>query len=213
MRERLGDLLRITGHYLEFFSAQCKKPVKAFTPRAAEAMQRYSWPGNLRELRNLVERAVILATGELIDLADLPEKMRDAVAASPDGHSSGSVEDFPWRNWKANTSANSWPRPTPWKKLRNTGNRSGNALPQAQENFSPIGIGPLTRRLSRCSWIYTRFIPLENLGGPFAFPHVAGLDANQNASAPDAFFVGLRYRGRHAEQGRQSVRQIISSPA
>src|SRR3954465_8505240 len=85
MRERLGDLLRITGHYLEFFSAQCKKPVKAFTPRAAEAMQRYSWPGNLRELRNLVERAVILATGDLIDLADLPEKMRDAVAASPDG--------------------------------------------------------------------------------------------------------------------------------
>ena len=85
MRERLGDLLRITGHYLEFFSAQCKKPVKAFTPRAAEAMQRYSWPGNLRELRNLVERAVILATGDLIDLADLPEKMRDAVATSPDG--------------------------------------------------------------------------------------------------------------------------------
>jgi NtrC-family two-component system response regulator AlgB len=85
MRERLGDLLRITGHYLEFFSAQCKKPVKGFTPRAAEAMQRYSWPGNLRELRNLVERAVILVTGDQIDLADLPEKMRDSVATSPNG--------------------------------------------------------------------------------------------------------------------------------
>jgi NtrC-family two-component system response regulator AlgB len=85
MRERLGDLLRITGQYLHFFSGQCKKPIRGFTPRAAEAMQRYSWPGNLRELRNLVERAVILAPGHEIDLADLPESLRESAVGLPDG--------------------------------------------------------------------------------------------------------------------------------
>ena len=164
MRERLGDLLRITGHYLEFFSAQCKKPVKAFTPRAAEAMQRYSWPGNLRELRNLVERAVILATGELIDLADLPEKMRDSVAASPDGQlirvggrfSLEELEGEHIRQLLAKTD-------TMEEASKILGIDPGNALPQAKENFSPIGIAAPTRRLSRCSWIYN---PLHTAGKP-----------------------------------------------
>jgi two-component system, NtrC family, response regulator AlgB len=84
MRERLGDLLKLTGDYVRFFSAQCKKPVKGFSPRALAAMQRYPWPGNLRELRNLVERAVILVTGEEIDLADLPNKFTE-VMAGPGG--------------------------------------------------------------------------------------------------------------------------------
>lgn len=74
LRERPGDLQRISENYLKFFSSQCGKRIKSFTKEAAHALLQYSWPGNLRELRNVVERSVILAMGEEIDVADLPEK-------------------------------------------------------------------------------------------------------------------------------------------
>ncbi len=74
LRQRLGDLLRIAENYLRFFSAQCGKRVKGFSKEAEQALLMYPWPGNLRELRNVVERAVILAGNERLDLADLPEK-------------------------------------------------------------------------------------------------------------------------------------------
>jgi len=45
-----------------------------FSPAVLEAFSRYPWPGNLRELRNVIERAVILAPGETVELADLPEE-------------------------------------------------------------------------------------------------------------------------------------------
>ncbi|MDB6121473.1 MAG: sigma-54-dependent Fis family transcriptional regulator [Pedosphaera sp.] len=75
LRERLADLPKVANNYLRFFSKQCGKQIKGFTPAAEQAMQGYGWPGNLRELRNVVERAVILAGGNQVDLADLPEKM------------------------------------------------------------------------------------------------------------------------------------------
>jgi two-component system, NtrC family, response regulator AlgB len=74
LRERLGDLPNIAGSCLRFFARQCGKRLKGFSKEAEQALQRYSWPGNLRELRNVIERAVILAGSEEIDLPDLPEK-------------------------------------------------------------------------------------------------------------------------------------------
>jgi two-component system, NtrC family, response regulator AlgB len=74
LRERPGDLQRIAENYLRFFSAQCAKRVRGFSKQAENALLQYPWPGNLRELRNVVERSVILAGGEEIDLSDLPEK-------------------------------------------------------------------------------------------------------------------------------------------
>jgi two-component system, NtrC family, response regulator AlgB len=75
LRERQADLLPNAGNYLRFFAAQCGKRIKGFSAEAEQALRRYSWPGNLRELRNVIERAVILAGGDEIGLADLPEKM------------------------------------------------------------------------------------------------------------------------------------------
>jgi two-component system, NtrC family, response regulator AlgB len=77
LRERTGDLMNIARSYLRFFDAQCAKHLAGFTARAELAMMRYRWPGNLRELRNAVERAVILATGNEIDLEDLPDSLRE----------------------------------------------------------------------------------------------------------------------------------------
>jgi NtrC-family two-component system response regulator AlgB len=77
LRERIGDLMNIARSYLDFFAAQCGKHMAGFTPAAEKAMNQYAWPGNLRELRNAVERAVILSTGPEIDLEDLPDGARE----------------------------------------------------------------------------------------------------------------------------------------
>jgi NtrC-family two-component system response regulator AlgB len=78
LRERLSDLPGIAENILNFFARQCGKRVNGFSPEAWAALRAYSWPGNLRELRNVIERAVILAVGEKIDLADLPEQFSHA---------------------------------------------------------------------------------------------------------------------------------------
>ena len=75
LRERLEDVMPIAESYLRFFSGQCGKPLKGFSIEAVRALRHYSWPGNLRELRNVIERAVILAGSDQLDLPDLPEKI------------------------------------------------------------------------------------------------------------------------------------------
>jgi NtrC-family two-component system response regulator AlgB len=75
LRERRADLQNLAVNYLRFFARQCGKPVKGFSRAAEQALLGYSWPGNLRELRNVIERAVILACRDELDLSDLPEKL------------------------------------------------------------------------------------------------------------------------------------------
>ncbi|QYM79413.1 sigma-54 dependent transcriptional regulator [Horticoccus luteus] len=81
LRERPGDLQRFAANYLAFFAASLGKPVKAFSPVVAAAFAGYEWPGNLRELRNVIERAVILAPGDTIELNDLPEQFHGPASA------------------------------------------------------------------------------------------------------------------------------------
>lgn len=74
LRERPADLTRFAESYRKFFSEKIGKKVTGFSPEVLTAFGGYGWPGNLRELRNVVERAVILTPGETIMLADLPEE-------------------------------------------------------------------------------------------------------------------------------------------
>jgi DNA-binding NtrC family response regulator len=62
----------LMAYFLNRFSADLKKPVKGFAGDVTDAFMRYSWPGNIRELSNAVERAVVLCEGDTITLADLP---------------------------------------------------------------------------------------------------------------------------------------------
>jgi len=73
LRDRYQDLGRIAGRQLDFFAQRAGKQFRGFSPAAIDAMRSYRWPGNLRELRNLIERAVILGSGDQIDLSDLTE--------------------------------------------------------------------------------------------------------------------------------------------
>ena len=75
LRERPQDLKQIAAGCLQFFSAQCGKRLTGFAPEAQAAFDRYGWPGNLRELRNVIEHAVIFAAGPKIALQDLPEQL------------------------------------------------------------------------------------------------------------------------------------------
>jgi len=71
LRHRADDIEPLARHFLARFVAETGQLVRDFTPAALEAMRRYHWPGNIRELRNCIERAVTLATTPLIDVADL----------------------------------------------------------------------------------------------------------------------------------------------
>ena len=73
LHDRPGDLARLAENYRKFFAARLGKKITAFSPAALTAFAGYRWPGNLRELRNVIERATILASGETIELCDLPE--------------------------------------------------------------------------------------------------------------------------------------------
>jgi NtrC-family two-component system response regulator AlgB len=76
LRERAADIGQVIGAHLRFFAAHAGKPAKKIAPDALAHMQGYRWPGNLRELRNVIERAVILSSGDTIETADLSETIR-----------------------------------------------------------------------------------------------------------------------------------------
>ncbi|PTY08220.1 sigma-54-dependent Fis family transcriptional regulator [Opitutaceae bacterium EW11] len=74
LKDRPSDLMRMADNYRKFFADRIGKKITGFSPRVRDAFVQYGWPGNLRELRNVVERAVILSSGSVIELEDLPEE-------------------------------------------------------------------------------------------------------------------------------------------
>jgi len=76
LASRREDIPLLADHFLRRFAAQDAKPVKGFSPAALEVLENYAWPGNVRELEHAVQRAVVLSSGEVIELADLPETVR-----------------------------------------------------------------------------------------------------------------------------------------
>jgi NtrC-family two-component system response regulator AlgB len=76
LRERAADIPRLAERMLTFFAGHSGKPATRLSPEAADALEKHPWPGNLRELRNVIERAVILSTGDSIGVADLSESIQ-----------------------------------------------------------------------------------------------------------------------------------------
>jgi formate hydrogenlyase transcriptional activator len=81
LRERGDDLLLLARHFAERYARQMNKGLDAFTREATEALAAYHWPGNIRELQNVIERAVILSEDGVL-LPEMPESMRLTSAAS-----------------------------------------------------------------------------------------------------------------------------------
>jgi len=75
LRRHPEDILPLAEYYLDYYCDATGKRIRGFSTSAEEILSRYDWPGNVRELRNAVERAVIKARGEKVEVGDLPEEI------------------------------------------------------------------------------------------------------------------------------------------
>ncbi|MEQ1869577.1 MAG: sigma-54 dependent transcriptional regulator [Vicinamibacterales bacterium] len=92
LRERPEDVPVLVKYYMDLFSRDNNVRPKRITAAALDALQHARWRGNIRELRNTVERLIIMASGDVIDLADLPESVRSpAKAAGAPGAKPGTM--------------------------------------------------------------------------------------------------------------------------
>ncbi len=76
LRERRDDIPLLIKHYLAISAKEAGKKIKDIDYEAMQALLAYDWPGNIRELRNTIERATVLADGEVITIHDLPDNFR-----------------------------------------------------------------------------------------------------------------------------------------
>src|SRR5207247_11166250 len=104
LRARPEDIPTLVRRYMDFFSRENNVKSKKVSPAALEAMQRYRWKGNIRELRNTVERLIIMTAGETIEVADLPDLVRSpgagASSASRPGIGEGATRAGTLREFK-----------------------------------------------------------------------------------------------------------------
>jgi two-component system NtrC family response regulator len=77
LRERREDIPYLAAHFLENFARENSKSFQGFTPEAMDYLSAYEWPGNVRQLENVIERCVVLARGETVEVEDLPPEIRD----------------------------------------------------------------------------------------------------------------------------------------
>lgn len=82
LRDRPGDIPLLADYYLRNFNKAIGKGFAGFSSDALEKMVGYAWPGNIREFRNLIERAVILSKGQYVDRIDIPTQRTPSVTAS-----------------------------------------------------------------------------------------------------------------------------------
>jgi DNA-binding NtrC family response regulator len=71
LRERREDIVPLARGFLKRFCSQADRPSTEFTPEAIERLKKYDWPGNVRQLQNEIQRAVLMCDGKAIDANDL----------------------------------------------------------------------------------------------------------------------------------------------
>jgi two-component system response regulator AtoC len=95
LRDRKEDIMPLALTMMERYNKELKKNFAGFTPAAAEVLTNYSWPGNIRELKNVIERTMILAPDNEIDAAYLPEEIRDYTAPEPPTETPNYTDSLP----------------------------------------------------------------------------------------------------------------------
>jgi two-component system response regulator HydG len=77
LRDRREDIPLLADFFLKRYAEKNRRHMKGFSPRAMDVLMRYGWPGNVRELENVVERAVIMAQGEVITPTEFPDDLKE----------------------------------------------------------------------------------------------------------------------------------------
>jgi Nif-specific regulatory protein len=90
LRDREGDIALLAEHFLRKFAGAHRKPVPRLLPRALALLETYEWPGNVRQLENCLEQAVVLCEGDRIDVSDLP------LGAAGEGERRGKAAELPF---------------------------------------------------------------------------------------------------------------------
>jgi DNA-binding NtrC family response regulator len=83
LKDRVGDIPSLAEHFLRQNCKETGRHLDGFEPAALDALQQYPWPGNIRELQNVIERAVLLGRGPRVTLDDLPPHLVQACSPSP----------------------------------------------------------------------------------------------------------------------------------
>lgn len=91
LRERQGDIAILSNYLLGKFSSELNKPIRAITPEAKEMLERLPYPGNVRQLANILEYACILCQDGVISKEDFPEYVTRSDGAGPSGDS---IDDY-----------------------------------------------------------------------------------------------------------------------
>lgn len=93
LRDRTEDIPAMVHMYLKQFAMQYQKPVPSLTPEVVLALTNYAWPGNIQELKNVIERSVILCEEDLITLEQLPPALQDLQPslAAPEGDTAAMI--------------------------------------------------------------------------------------------------------------------------
>jgi len=94
LRDRHGDVVLLAEHFLDSYAGRHERPAPRLQPAARKLLEAYAWPGNIRELKNLAERLVIMHRGEEIAPSDLPLDLRGEVLARPAARTDG--EEVPY---------------------------------------------------------------------------------------------------------------------
>ena len=76
LRDRRDDIPLLVTHFVEKISKEMGKPVRAVAPETLAVLEQYHWPGNIRELENVIERAIVLGSGEILEPSALPPDLR-----------------------------------------------------------------------------------------------------------------------------------------
>jgi two-component system, NtrC family, response regulator PilR len=76
LRDRREDIPLLVAHFIKKLSQEVGRPVRGVTPEALAVLEQYHWPGNIRELENVVERAIVLGSSEMLELEALPASLR-----------------------------------------------------------------------------------------------------------------------------------------
>ena len=88
LRERREDIPLLVSHFLLRFNERLRKSVSGLTDEAMEALLRYPFPGNIRELENIIERSVVLTESTVIDARELPPNVSQPTGAASTAHRS-----------------------------------------------------------------------------------------------------------------------------
>jgi len=98
LRERSADIVPLARKFLSEHPVARTRGILGIAPQALDALERYAWPGNIRELRNVIERVAVLSAGRLVTPADLPAAVRSPAAALPAAPVAAAVVDAPPAN-------------------------------------------------------------------------------------------------------------------